>query len=263
VSKVVDDAPEAEMNEDMVWGAKMEGLILDETEERLNLGIIGHRGTMWRNTERPWMVATPDGVIETRDADFIVEAKKTNDWKWDEFPPHYHLQVQWQLATLGLQQGYLAALHRGRRLELYLVTADPELQAELIEAGEHFWETYVVPEVPPPATAEDNTFLASLYPTSREEPVEVDAEIIQELRQAKHSMTKAKARLAAAEAALKEILGDADTAVADGKVAATWKTQTSRRLDTKALKAQDPVIAEKYTVERSSRVLRVRSNDEA
>jgi predicted phage-related endonuclease len=173
------------------------------------------------------MLATVDGlaVDNFEESDYVIEVKKVDDWSWDEIPTHYNLQVQWQMAVLEVPQAYLAVLHRGRRLEMYPVTADPELQAELIEAGEHFWTTYVVPEVPPPATAEDNTFLGDLYFDTTETAVEVDAEIVSELRAAKRSMKKAKARLAAAEAALKELMQGSETAVVGQEVVATWKEQ--------------------------------------
>jgi len=189
--------------------------------------MIDNRGDLWRNTERPWMLATPDGLIADaagNPAGTVVEAKKTDAWTWDEVPTHYQLQVQWQMAVTGAQQAYIAALHRGRRLEIYPITADVELQQELIEAGEHFWGL-VETETPPPATGEDNAFLATLYPTAEEHAVEIDAQIVTELRQAKVSMKDARARLNAAEAALKEAMADADTAVVGQDVVATWKNQ--------------------------------------
>jgi len=226
VSKTVDDIPEAEPSEDMAWGTRMESAIMDEAQERIGW-MIDNRGDLWRNTERPWMLATPDGLIADaagNPAGSVVEAKKTDAWTWDEIPTHYNLQVQWQMAVTGAPQAYIAALHRGRRLEIYPVMADPELQQELIEAGEHFWHL-VETETPPPATGEDNAFLATLYPTAEEQAVEVAPEIAFELRLAKNLMTTVKSRLDDAEAALKEALQDADTAVVGQDVVATWKNQ--------------------------------------
>jgi predicted phage-related endonuclease len=39
----------------------------------------------------------------------------------------------------------------------------------------------------------------------------------------------------------------------DGRPAVRWSAVTSRRIDTKALKEKDPELAERYTVETSSR----------
>jgi len=260
VSKVSDDAPETDMSEDMLWGARMEALILDEFEQRQHDLPLYNRGALWRNEERPFMLATPDAVTDHRMlGQMPVEAKKVDAWNWDDgIPDYYQMQVQWQMAVLGAPRGFLVALHRGRRLEIYPLEADPELQAAMITAAEGFWGM-VEQEIPPPAQGEDSAFLNSLYPTHIEEAVEVAPEIASELRLAKDTMNQAKSRLAAAEAALKEIMGEADTAVVGQDVVATWRTQTTRRFDLKRFKAEDPDTVELFTKPSSSRVLRVKA----
>ncbi len=245
VSKTMDETPEPEPSEDMKWGVRMETAILDEFEFRQPQSADLTRGPLLRNIERPWMMATPDGWHPAEPVS-VVEAKKVDAWSWDEIPKHYQVQVQWQLAVTGAQQGFLVVLHRGRRLEIYPVIADPELQAELVEVGEWFWGL-VESETPPPVTAEDNAFLATLYPTHEEKPVEIAPEIAAEIRAAKDTMTMAKSRLELAEAKLKEIMGTADTAVVGQEVVATWKTQKASRVDVSMLRAEDPDIAESYT----------------
>jgi len=257
VSKMSDDAPEVEASEDMAWGLLMEGLILDGFERFHGFEVL-YRGYMWRNNERPWMLATPDGITRTDTVGLaVIEAKKTGDWKWDEVPAHYVAQIQWQMAVTGAPKGYIAALHQGRRLEVYPIEADPQLQAELIAEGEAFWKLVEANE-PPPVGAADNAYLASLWPTHIEQAVEIPAEMAQELFDARSSMKEAKARLAMAEAALKDKLGEADTAVVDQTVVATWRTQTANRIDTKMLRAEDPDIAAAYSRTTTSRVLRVK-----
>jgi putative phage-type endonuclease len=244
VSKVTDEAPEVEQTEAMEWGQRLEESIIQAFEDRTG-DYCDHHGALWQHDSKGWMLATPDAVIMDDGEEWgVVEAKTTNDWEWDEIPPHYMMQVQWQMATLEVEHGYLAVLHRGRRLEVYEIHPDPELQEAMMTAAEGFWFSFVTTETPPPAEGADNQFLATLYPTSTEKPVEVAPEIVEELRQAKHSMSKAKSRVAAAEAALKEILQDGDTAVVGQEIVATWKTQQRAE----------------YTVPaREFRVLRVRS----
>lgn len=45
----------------------------------------------------------------------------------------------------------------------------------------------------------------------------------------------------------------ADTGTLDGRPAVRWTAVTSQRLDIKALKEKDPELAERYTVETTSR----------
>lgn len=257
VSKMSDDAPEIEASEDMAWGLLMEGLILDGFEQRHGQDVL-RRGQMFRNEERPWMLATPDGMTtHAPGGPAVVEAKKTGDWKWDEVPAHYIAQIQWQMAVTGAETGYVAALHQGRRLEIYTIEADPTLQAELIAEGEAFWKL-VESNTPPPVGAADNTYLASLWPTHTEAAVEIPAEMGSELRAARDAAKEAETRLDAAQAAVKEALGESDTAVVDQDVICTWRTQKTTRIDVTMLRAEDPDIAAAYSRTTTSRVLRVK-----
>jgi putative phage-type endonuclease len=230
VSKVSDDVPEVEQTESMEWGHRLEASILDAFSDRTG-HHTDHPGGLWQHSSMGWMLATPDAVI--LDEDYkengkvwaVVEAKTTNDFAWAEIPTQYVLQVQWQMAVLECDKAFVAVLHRGRHLEIYEVEADPQLQDQMVEVGKAFWFDHVIPEEPPAATGADNKFLADLYPTSREEPVEVDAEVVAEVRAAKDTMRVARSRLDAAEAALKEVMGGCDTAVVGQEVVATWKTQ--------------------------------------
>ncbi len=264
VSKMSDDAPEIKASEDMEWGLRMEGLIIEEALDRLVnplrypplSEVAVHYGALLRSTIHPWMLATPDALV-TIGEPFVIEAKKTGDWSWDEVPAHYVAQIQWQMAVSGAETGYVAALHQGRRLEIYTIEADLDLQAELISEGEAFWKL-VETNTPPPVGAADNSYLASLWPTHVEAAVEISAELASELYAARSAMKEAKSRVAAVEAALKEEMQEADTAVVDQTVVATWRTQPANRIDTKMLRAEDPDIAVAYSKTTTSRVLRVK-----
>ena len=106
------------------------------------------------------------------------------------------------------------------------------------EAGT-FWKL-VESDTPPALEIEDNTYLAALWPNSTEEAVEVDADIAETLYSARYATKMAKARQEAAELALKEILGTADTAVVGQKVVATWRNNgKSRRLLVKGTSLDD------------------------
>jgi len=251
MSKVEDDAPEAETNEDMEWGLRMERLILDETCARLGADPALY-APLLRSAERSWMMATPDLLATTDGISVVIEAKKVDAWPWDEIPPQYMYQVQWQLAVAGYEVAYLAALHRGRRLELYMVERDEEVIGRLVEAGGRFWESVEAVE-PPPVSAADNEYLGDLWPDSVDSAAEIPEDLAEELAAAKAASKEAKERLDLVSARVKEAMGHADTAVVGDRVVATWRTSTSRRLDTKLLRAEEPDLADTYTKESSSR----------
>lgn len=260
VSKVDGDAPEPEADENMEWGLRLEDVILDEAETRL--GPIAGRQSLIRSAHpgREWMMATPDGFLENGEP---VEAKKVDDWDWPDGPPqHYRLQVLWQIAVTGAERGHIVALHRARRLAVYTVERDEATIEGLIETCGEFWASVHDGSVPPEVSAEDSAFLASLWPQHVDEEVEVDGDLIAELRSARAEFDAAKRRKDAAEAALKDSLGEASTATFDGAVVATWKTQQSRRIDSDRLRKEFPDVAAECTKVSSSRVLRVRGGSD-
>ena len=251
VAKTTPDAPEPLTNEDMQWGLRVESLIIDEASARL--GMTFKRGLLVQNKKRAWMIATLDGLHAGDRKGVILEAKKVDAWDWpDGPPPYYQAQVQWQMAVTGYDVAHIAALHRGRRLQLYPVSADREAQEALIEAGGGFWQSVLAVE-PPPVTAEDSTFLNQLWPTHTEAAVEIPEGLAAELREAKAGVAAAKQRLELATARVKELLEDADTATVGDDIVATWRTSITERVDVKALKAEEPDIASTYSRKSSSR----------
>jgi putative phage-type endonuclease len=217
------DLPEEAPSEAMEWGRLLETTILNEWVKS-NEKTLLFQGAMVRNKERSYVMATPDAIIP----DAVVEVKNSRDWSWDEVPAHYAMQVQWQLIATGYDLGYLVVLHGGRRMETYEIHADADLQIEMVEAAEGFWQM-VENEEAPEVVAEDNGYLASLWPTNTEETVEVAAGVASDLYLAREAFKTAETRKNAAEATVKGLLGEADTAVVDQQVIATWKTSGKSR----------------------------------
>ena len=220
-SKVA-ELPEDRGDEAMRWGRVLETVILDEWA-RDNRPVTD-RGQLIRSVDAPTMMATLDGVTTTPEGvPAVAEAKNRSEYGWDEVPAYYHAQVQWQLAVTGFEVGYLIVLHAGRRLETYEITADANYQMTQILAAGEFWKLVEADE-PPSTEAEDNPLMASLWPTHTEQAVEVGPDLALELYEARMDHTASSERRAAAEAAIKVILGEADTAVVGQKVIATFRT---------------------------------------
>lgn len=219
------DIPEDTDDEAMHWGQVLESVILDEWGKD-NYPVVD-RGLLIRSTEHPHFMATPDGLTDTGRAGAVVEAKNSTDWRWSEVPTHYRLQVQWQLVVTGYPLGYLIVLHGGRQLSTYEIEADPDLQAEMIEAANDFWKLVEADEAPP-VEADDYTIMSSLWPREIIQAVEVPADAALELYAAKEARDTGKSRYEAAAAAVKYIMGDAGEAVVDQQVIATWKGEPRR-----------------------------------
>jgi putative phage-type endonuclease len=265
VSKVT-DAPDSDPSEAMEWGLALEDAILTRWADRERL-FVGHRAEAWRHPEYKWARATPDGLLFTDPDDddaepwAVVDVKNVrsgaDEWdRGDTVPPYIVAQVQWQMFVTGLDRGFVVALIGGNRLHVHELEADPAAHAEMFQVSQEWWDRHVVSGEPPQVEAADNALLASLWPTSTEKAVEVDPELVAELRAARAGAKVAEARKDEAEARLKAALGDADTAVCDGRVAATWRTQSSTRVDVTRLRAAEPEVAARFTTTSTTRVLR-------
>lgn len=212
-------------NEAMRWGRLLESLILDEWE-RVNGQTTERFGDrLIRSSEYPWLLASPDAMT----ADGIpIDAKVTSDWSWDGVPDHYRLQSLHQQIVVGADHGLVVALHAGRQLQTYRVDFDADIAREIIDSTEQFWKLVEAVE-PPPVQAEDNALLAGLWPTSTEQAVEIPEDVAWALWDADEAYRQAKAAREGAQAKIKELLQDADTATVGQWVVATWRTGTNGR----------------------------------
>lgn len=212
-------------SEPMRWGRLLESLILDEWERTTGERTDRYGDRLIRSSDYPWLLASPDAMT----ADGIpIDAKVTSDWSWDEPPAHYRLQSLHQQIVVGADHGLIVALHAGRQLETYRVDRDETVAAEIIAASQEFWRLVESGE-PPPVEAEDNALLARLWPTSTEQAVEIPEAVAWALWDADEAYRTAKTARDAAQATVKGLLREADTATLDQWVVATWKEGKSGR----------------------------------
>lgn len=169
-----DDETEA-----MMWGTLLEPVIRAELARRLGVEIVECKTL--RSLERPWQLYNPDGMILDQNA--LVEIKNASawlahDWEEGEVPDHAELQIQHGCAVTGADGAYVAGLIGGNRLRWEYVPRDDELIATIIEAEQHLWDTYIVPDIAPPIDGSDATAeaIAARWPR-RYDVVEVATDI--------------------------------------------------------------------------------------
>lgn len=109
---------------------------------------VARTGT-WVNDERPWQIASPDGLIhdETGSLVGVLECKTSNnDWEWgspgsDQVPRYYRAQAVWTMDTLGVPWVAFAVLTNYLTFVEYRVEYDPA-EAEVIRvAGRDFLDS--------------------------------------------------------------------------------------------------------------------------
>lgn len=214
---------------------------------------------MYRHSEYPFLVANIDRLIVGGDE--LLECKTCSAYKLEEWenkiPREYVLQVIWYLGITGRKRGWIACLIGGQKFDYKPIDFDQELFDLMIEKALKFWEM-VKNDVPPMILPEDDTTLAELYPTHTDDLIELQEmndriAYLQEIKMHIDEMTKEKREI---ETELKTLIKDKAGVLTD-RYKITWKSQTSRRIDSDLLKTECPDIAQKYMKESVSRVLRI------
>ncbi|MBM3210574.1 hypothetical protein FJZ33_00020 [Candidatus Poribacteria bacterium] len=209
----------------------------------------------------PYMACQVDRLIEG--TDMLLECKnasawKEKEWKDEEIPIEYVLQVSWQLMVTGRQKGYVAVLIGGNKFRYKEIQADQELFAKMREAAVRFWDM-VLDKTPPAATGDDNDMLLALHPKSDEQiqAVEEMNDCIATLQKTKADISELETQKNALEAKLKEVIRD-NLGIKTSEYIVKWQSQAVSKLNYDALKADG--IYEKYLIKKETRVLRVSKN---
>lgn len=205
---------------------------LRETEPGL---VVIPNAALFRHPDLSYVGCTPDALVGD---DGLIEAKNTSHMMTEPDPLHV-AQVVYQLGTTGRTRGWLAYLCEGWKLVIFEIAFDIDLYTDMVEAVVHFWNTYIVPRIPPEPTNAADVLLR--YPRHAEgKVIEAADEVVAMLHEyATHDANEkdAKAKKDAVKERLQMTLGDAEAFTRDGQQLATWKaSKDSTMLDTDALK---------------------------
>lgn len=233
-------------NEATEWGKILEPEILKRYEARTGK-LLNFPDRTFQHKDRDWQLATPDATIPAEST--VVEAKDVGfrmaggwgDEGTDQVPPYYLTQVTWQLSTLDWDLAHVAALI-DRKLGLYVVPRDRELEAILLERVERFWTKHVLADIPPEITYTDRTqewirkTFAShndlLRPASEEETIMMGMLKAARLRKEEYESVEDSLKLR-----LQVAIGH-DQGIAGDGFKATWKMDNGKK--TYVVAAQPP-----------------------
>ena len=247
-------------NEAMTWGTIMEPVIRKHFSEVTGKNVVELKA-MLQHPEYPFMLADVDGITVDDDGNpAILEIKtasefKHNEWE-DDVPTYYQTQIQHYLCVTGIRKAYCAVLIGGNSFKIYEIDADDEVQSMLIALEKNFWnkvQNMIRPEMDGSDAAKD--LLDSLYHGGIAQQIVMPDEAIEYVDayiEACAEEDNAKAKKQDASNHLKEIMGDYDKATCLGH-SISWKPVSSERLDTKALKENEPEIYAKYVKTTMSR----------
>lgn len=247
-------------NEAMQWGTIMEPIIRNHFSEVTGKTVVEVKA-MLQHPEYPFMLADVDGLTTDDEGNpAILEVKTASEYKrseWDEgIPTYYETQVQHYLCVTGVKIAYVAVLIGGNSFKVYEVVANEEVHRMLIAVEQSFWnkvQNMIRPEMDGSDAAKK--LLDSVYHggINQEIVLPEDAiEFVDLYMEACEEEDNAKAKKQEASNHIKEFMGDYNKAKCLEHII-TWKPVATERLDTKALKEQEPDIYQKYTKVTNSR----------
>lgn len=248
--KVMDlvDEPDT-IGESAIWGQRLEEPVAQEWAHRHGLRI--RRIGLVANEAKPWALASLDRIVHgCADGRCALEVKTRNLFvqeAWEKaLPVDVETQARWQLIVTGLDHVHVAALIGGQRLVEHRVDRDPEAEAKLLEIGTLIWDA-VTNQTPPnlPAELWTSDFLDQRHPT-REGTIEVDeatVKILDDYERVSSEIKELETQRASYRTLLVGALGENETATSEGRTVYSFRSQTSRRLDQKALAEHYPDVA--------------------
>ncbi|MEV1331160.1 lambda-exonuclease family protein [Micromonospora costi] len=237
-----------EMTEAMEWGLRHEAAIAAKFgENHPELTITP--GGLYRHPQQRWMLATPDLLA----GDDLAQIKTTRSWDgWgepgtDQIPPYYAAQVQQEMTVMGRRRCWVPVLCGGNSYREYLVEWDPQDAQTIIFAGIDFMRR-LAGDNPPDldGSAATTQALKQLHPSVVDEVVTIPQTLADQYATRRALLDDAKTALAEVENQIRGLLGNARTAVCDGRKIASRSVYDTTRIDTKRLRADQPDIYAAY-----------------
>lgn len=247
------DWPGGAPSEQAHFGNIFEAPVREEWSRRTGIAVAA--AGLHRSLEYPFMFCSPDGLT---DDGGLYEGKTANQWlrgQWgdDQVPDHAELQVQHGMAVLGLPHAWVVGLIGGQELVWRAIERDDELIAMIVKAEREFWNEHVLAGVAPPlgGSEAEVAWVTDAHPVAAPgSTVVLDRFTAERLRSA-YRAAKETGRvdtepLTAAQNAIRDVMGAAETALCGDEVVATW-TNNGSKFDEAAFREQCPELAADYT----------------
>lgn len=263
--------PDAEENEPMYWGSRLEDVVASEFAKRNGMKVQ-RVNSIIRHPEHSCAMASIDRAIVadgTRarlldgllvGATALLECKTASahalsDWQGDDgsdaMPIHYAAQCMWYLAVTDVDVCHVAALVGGNRFIVRKVERDEPTIDAMLERAEAWWQRHIVDGVrPEPESGKD---AATLFQSDNGQMIAIDDDtellvLVNELRLLREQAKGTEQHIEAIESHIKASIGEASGLSIGGKPAITWKaSENSAKTDwqavAKSLCASPEVIA--------------------
>ena len=254
-----------EPNENMEWGHRIEPALVDKwIEENAATYYLECRGPVFEHSEHTWMHASLDALVHPLNGEIEAleckTASSTDGWidenGAETIPPSYMAQAVWQMAVTGIRVVHFSVLvmGHGRTWLTRTVHRDEDQIIAAFVAAWDFWqmvERQEAPQVSWTCPEADSDAIKAMFPTVNEdqsfEAGNHGEELILERSELKRKKDEIGDRIDVIENELKFAMGTAKFAKANGRKICTASSYDRESIDSKALKAAYPEIAEQFT----------------
>ena len=264
----------------LYWGTVLEDVVAAEYSRR-TAQKIQRVNALLRHPEHDFAVANIDRAIVNPEVagrvwwkdgrlttDRLLECKTANGFAaslWgevgtDAVPDHYFLQCQWYMGVTSAENVDLAALIGGSDYRVFHIERNGDLIADLLEQAAAFWKLVEDGIAPDPQTVADAMHRWPQHVAGKK-AVATTATVlaVEELAEVKAQISALGRREEDLKNRIVAEIGDAEELTDMGQTIATWKAQTSTRIDAKALREAHPDIADAHSVTTTTRVLRLKT----
>ena len=269
---------DAEEKEYQYWGTVLEDVVAKEYAKRSG-NKVQRVNVQMAHPDHPFMTANIDRAVVNPDiagnvrwkegrltTDKVLECKTSNafaagDWGdtgTDDVPDYYLIQCQWYLGITQAETVDLAVLIGGSDFRTYTIGRNDDLIEDLQEVAADFWELVEKREPPAPETVEDALHRWPRHIAEKTKIVGPETfKAATDLNQVKEQLKSLEKQEDALKLEIMKAAGDAEYLTHGGERIASWKTQESKRLDSKSFKADHPDLFDLYATTKESRVLRL------
>lgn len=262
--KIREEVEEAD-NEAMRQGRDLEDYVARRFMEATGKKVR-RANAIFQSEMYPFMLANVDRMVAGEHAG--LECKTANSfqssrWKDGEIPAHYLIQCFHYMAVTGADAWYLAVVILGREFQYRKIPRDEEMIGDLIRIESDFWNNHVQAGVIPGPDGSESCeeILRKYYPSAKQQTILLPESMNQQLKRRDEILALIK-RLQTEqkqiEQEVKLYMKENESAVGS-LYRVTWSNVEAAKLDTKRLKAEEPEIYRKYTMESATRRFTVRA----
>lgn len=244
-------------------GHRLEPYILDMYAEDTGETLV-NRGNRYTDKDHSFLAAEIDAETATGKN---IEAKSTrSDWSrvWgaqmtDEVPVYYNAQAMFGMGINGAEIAEFPVLIGIDDFRIYRVERDQQIITNLKAAAVDFWSNHIAAGVAPePINTSD---IERLFPLDDGTVIQATDEIRDvylHLKDLKKKLKFLESEVEDQAEIIKLFMREHQILQFGAEKLLSWKSQKARRIDVDSLRSNLPGVADKFTKESTSRVLRLK-----